>query len=297
MPYLGETAALVTAFLWTFSAVSFSNATRLLGSQPANRLRVVLALAILILINAALYAQPIPLHAGWERWGWLSLSGVIGLALGDAFLFAAYRHLGARLGLLLLSLAPVFSAIIAWGMYGETLSPLQMTGMFLTLSGISWVVITRPEKEPQHGTDPAKGIVYGILAALGQAIGLVLSKQGMSDGFSPFAASLIRMLAASASLWLFAILQKQAAQTLRIARDNPVGLRWAILGSVVGPVLGVSASLLAVQHASVGITSTIMALPPVLMMPISHYVYKEHISLQAILGTVIAIAGVALLFV
>ena len=134
------------------------------------------------------------------------------------------------------------------------------------------------------------------LAALGQAGGLVLSKQGMGGGFSPFAATLIRMIAAVASLWVVALFQGQAAKTVQTVAANPKGLRWAIFGSFFGPVFGVSASLLAVQHTAVGVASTIMALPPVVMLPISYFFYKEKLNWQSVLGTLVAIGGVALLF-
>ena len=296
MPFLGEIAALATSFCWAMSAVGFSNATRVLGSQVTNRLRVVLALIALILINTLLYAKPIPYDAGLDRWGWLTLSGVIGLALGDAFLFSSYRHIGPRLGLLLLSLAPVFSAVIAWGLFGETLSGMQLLGIAVTLGGISWVVLVRGEENGPRTHDWRKGVLFGILAALGQAGGLVLSKQGMGGGFSPFAATLIRMIAAVASLWVVALFQGQAAKTVQTVAANPKGLRWAIFGSFFGPVFGVSASLLAVQHTAVGVASTIMALPPVVMLPISYFFYKEKLNWQSVLGTLVAIGGVALLF-
>ncbi len=293
---IGELAALFTSFCWTMSAVGFSNATTRLGSQVTNRLRVVLALLALIVINTVLYAQPIPFEAGLDRWGWLALSGLIGLALGDAFLFACYRFIGPRLGLLLLSLAPVFGAGLAWLLFGETLTWLQMLGIAITLSGISWVVFARREANGQSDHDWRRGVLFGILAALCQAAGLVLSKQAMSGGFSPFAATEIRMLAAVASLWIVAALQGQAGKTVRTVRENPTGLKWAIFGSFFGPVFGVSGSLLAVQHAAVGVASTIMALPPVWMLPISHFFYKEKLTWQSITGTLVAIGGVALLF-
>src|SRR5512145_2014413 len=185
MPFLGEFSALFTSFCWAMSAVGFSNATNVFGSQVTNRLRVALALIALIVINTVLYGKPIPFDAGLERWGWLTLSGVIGLALGDAFLFASYRHIGPRLGLLLLSLAPVFSALIAWILFKETLTLIQITGIVITLGGISWVVFARGEENGQSDHDWRKGVLFGVLAALGQAAGLVLSKRGMNGDFPP----------------------------------------------------------------------------------------------------------------
>jgi len=303
MIFLGEIAALVTSFCWSLSAVGFSLAGRQFSSQVVNIVRVTLAFLALLVINALLYGQPLPLNAGTERWGWLTISGVVGLALGDAFLFRSYQLVGARVGLLLLSAAPVFGAIIAWVFFGESLSPLQILGMIIALAGIGWVVITRPTRfakqiEPgeEHPKLSAQGILFGLIAALGQAGGLVLSKQGMTGNFPPFAGTLIRMIAAVIFLWIMAAFQKQIGDTYANVRAHPQAVGWAAFGALFGPVIGVSASLLAIQHAEIGVASTLMALPPVFMLPISYFFFKERFGWQTVAGTLLAIAGVALLF-
>jgi drug/metabolite transporter (DMT)-like permease len=297
MAYIGEIAALFTSFCWSLSAIGFTKSSQQVGSQITNRVRVLLALLALLLINAVLYGQPVPLHAGTSRWIWLSVSGIIGLSLGDAFLFQAYREIGARLGLLLLSLAPIFGAVIAWVFFGQALSLLQMAGIVVTLGGIFWVVLVRPEEgNEQVRKVTGRGVLFGILASLGQATGLVLSQQGMTGDFSPFAGTLMRMIAAFVTLWIMASLQRQAGITVESMRRHPKVLGWVAFGALFGPVIGVSASLLAVQHAEIGVASTLMALPPVLMLPISYFIFKERFGWQAIAGTVVAMAGVAVLF-
>lgn len=297
MAYIGEVAALFTSVCWSFSAIWFTKSAQEVGSQVTNRVRVLLALLALMLINAVLYGQPVPLHAGVSRWAWLGVSGVIGLSLGDAFLFQAYREIGPRLGLLLLSLAPIFGAAIAWVFFGQALSLLQTAGIVVTLAGIFWVVLVRPEEGNEHVRRvTGRGILFGILAALGQSTGLVLSQQGMAGNFSPFAGTLIRMFAAVITLWIVAFFQRQAGTTVGSMRRQPRVLGWVAFGALLGPVLGVSSSLLAVQHIGIGVASTLMALPPVLILPISYFVFKERFGWQAIAGTLVAMAGVALLF-
>jgi drug/metabolite transporter (DMT)-like permease len=297
MPYIGEIAALFTSFCWSFSAIGFTKATQQVGSQVTNRMRVLIAMLVLILINTVLYGQPIPLHAGASRWAWLGISGIIGLSLGDAFLFQAYHEIGPRLGLLLLSLAPVFGSLIAWIFFGQILAPLQIAGILVTLGGIAWVIMARPKGNDENIRKlSGRGILFGLLAALGQATGLVLSQRGMTGGFSPFAGTLIRMFAAVIVLWSFALFQRKAGSTLKAMRSQPRAFGWITFGAMFGPVIGVSSSLLAVQHAGIGVASTLMALPPIFMLPISYFIFKERFGWQAIAGTVVAMAGVALLF-
>jgi drug/metabolite transporter (DMT)-like permease len=297
MDYIGEAAALFTSICWSFSAIGFTKSSQQVGSQITNRVRVLLALLVLLLINAILYGQPVPLQAGTARWAWLGVSGIVGLALGDAFLFQAYREIGPRLGLLLLSLAPVFGAGIAWIFFGQVLSLLQIGGIAVTLGGIVWVVLVRPQAgDTQVRKVTGRGVLFGILAALGQATGLVLSQQGMVGNFPPFAGTLIRMLAGFVTLWIVAAFQRQAGVTVNTMRRRPGTLGWVALGALFGPVIGISSSLLAVQHTGIGVASTLMALPPVFMLPISRFVFKERFYWQAIAGTLVAMAGVAVLF-
>ena len=298
MRFTGEIAALFTSLCWSLSAVGFSLAGRQISSQVINRVRVTLAFIALLLINWIFYGQPVPLSAGTERWFWLTLSGIVGLAIGDAFLFRCYQLVGPRIGLLLYSLSPVFGIAIAWLFFREQLTARQFLGVLITLGAIGWVVLTRPVQQAgqKPGKLPALGILFGILAALGQAGGLVLSRQGMAGKFPPFAGSLIRMIAAILSLWVIAIFQKQVSKTFTAVSQHPPAFGWIAFGAAFGPVIGVSVSLLAVQHAEIGVASTLMALPPVFMLPISYFVFKERFGWQAVAGTLLAIAGVALLF-
>lgn len=296
MNFIGQIAGLATSIFFSLTALIFTKTGRMIGSQATNRLRLVFALTYLVILNLVLFREPLPFSADSSRWIWLSLSGVIGLSLGDAFLFQALVSVGARLGSLLLSLAPIFGSIIAWMFFGETLNVLQIIGIALALTGIGWVVMSHNEPADTPHGQTRRGVIFGILAGLGQAIGLVLSKQGMTGEFSPFQANAIRMLAATIFIWVWTITEGKASATIKSVREQPKVLRLLALGALVGPVLGVSSSLLAVQHAEVGVASTLMALPPVILLPVSHFIFKEKVGWQAVAGTLLAIGGVTALF-
>lgn len=259
MAFIGELAALATSFFFAMTALIFTHTGRMVGSQVTNRMRLTFALIYLVIINLVLFREPLPFSAESSRWLWLGLSGIIGLSLGDAFLFQALVSVGPRLGTLLLSLAPIFGSVIAWVFFGEVLSALQITGIILALAGIAWVVMSHKEPPDTPRGHTRRGVLFGVMAGLGQAVGLVLSKQGMFGGFSPFQANAIRMLAAVLFIWAWAAFDGQVGATFAALRQKPHVLRLIALGALVGPLLGVSSSLLAVQHAEIGVASTLMA--------------------------------------
>lgn len=296
MAYIGEIAGLLTSLFFAANAVFITRAGGQVGSIIANRMRIVFALIYLILLNLLLYHQPLPINAEPNRWLWLSLSGVIGLALGDAFLFQSYLNVGPRLGMLLLSLSTVFGALEAWLFFGETLQLGQILGIMLTLCGILWVLLEGGAGKVQKAKLSPVGILFGVLAAVGQATGLVFSKQGMLGDFSPIRGNAIRMLAAGIALFIVMHLQKETRKTVQKLRANPSAVRLLAIAALIGPVIGVSLSLLAVQNTEVGVASVLTSLSPIFMLPIAHFFFKERLGWQAVAGTLLSMIGVAVLF-
>ncbi len=296
--FVGEVAALVTALCWAFTGVFFTFSGRRVGSQVVNLSRLLLALLIMLGIHRVLEGQWLPLGAGAARWSWLSLSGIVGLALGDAALFQAMIFLGARLAMLMMALVPIITTIIAWVFLRERLSPLDLSAVALTVAGVGWVVLERGRGEAlaPEAANYRWGLVFGLGAALGQAVGLILSREGLVGGFSVVSANLIRILAACAALWGVAALTGQGRQAVDAVRADRRAALAILGGTLVGPVIGVLCSLVAVQLAPVGIASTLMALTPVLILPLVVFAEHERLSPRAVAGTLLALAGVALIF-
>jgi drug/metabolite transporter (DMT)-like permease len=303
-PNRGEIAALLTAMCYSVSSIFFTIAGRKFGPLISNRLRLVIAILLLGITHWVVFGNPIPFTAGVERWFWLGTSGIVGLAIGDLFLFQAYVSLGPRLGLLFLSLSPALASLLAWLFLDETLSSGNILGIILTLAGIAWVVLeSNTEEKSSVGNNEEilnkssiKGIIAGIIAAAGQAFGVVLAKFGLGNNFPPLSANVIRMTAAFLALWLVTIIQGQVLFTVQQASVQRSGLLYILGGAIFGPLVGVSLSLFAIQNTNIGIASTIIALPPIFLLPVSHFIFKEHISWRAVIGTFIAVTGVGLLF-
>jgi len=303
-PNIGELAALGTALCFSASSIFFSQAGKRYGPMVSNRLRLVVAILLLGVTHWIFFGKPIPVNASLSRWLWLGSSGIIGLAIGDLFLFQAYILLGARLGLLFLSLSPALAAVLAWLWLGERLDAGSIVGIGVTLAGIVWVVLeSNPGKKSSADQESgslaqaySRGILAGLLAAAGQAIGVVLAKNGLGGGFPALSGNVIRMIAAFIALWGVTVIQGQVISTFQHANNSRSGMYFVLGGSILGPLIGVSLSLFAIQHTNIGIASTIIALPPVFLLPVGHFVFKERISWRAAAGTLLAIAGVTLLF-
>jgi drug/metabolite transporter (DMT)-like permease len=259
MDFIGEIAALATSLFFAMTALIFTATGRMVGSQVTNRMRLLFALGYLAILNLIFFREPLPFSAETSRWLWLGLSGVIGLSLGDTFFFQSLVSVGPRLGSLLLSMAPIFGSVISWVFFGETLAPMQIIGIVLALAGIGWVVMSHEEPPDTPHGHTKRGVFFGVLAGLGQAVGLVLSKQAMFGEFSPFQANAIRMLAAVIFTWSWTAFEGKAGATITALRENPQVLRLIALGAFLGPLVAVTSSLLAVQHAEIGVASTFMA--------------------------------------
>jgi drug/metabolite transporter (DMT)-like permease len=296
--HLGELAALATAGCWTITAMVFETAGRRVGSLTVNLVRLAFATVLLGAWGAVTRGMPLPLDATPEAWGWLAASGVVGLTFGDLCLFRALVLIGARLSLLVMSLVPPMTAILGWLALGEGLGTTDLIGMALTVGGVVYVVIERRPAGSGDGglsrRDRRLGVLLCLGGAFGQAAGLVLSKVGMKS-YDAFSATQIRVIAGMAG---FALIFCVIGWWPRVAAAMKDGRAVAIIGagSVFGPFLGISLSLIAVQNTEAGVAATIMAIVPVLIIVPSVLIKKERISARAIIGAVVAVAGVGVMF-
>jgi drug/metabolite transporter (DMT)-like permease len=295
--YIGEIAALGTSLCWTLTSIFFTISGRRVGSVIVNRVRLAMAVAFLAITHFLTQGHWLPIQAGLDRWFWLGLSGVIGLALGDGFLFQAFVLIGPRRSTLLMSLVPIISTTIAWLFLGETLSSMEMLAVGLTVGGIAWVVLERGESNGSQAETPRYwwGVLAGIAGSLGQAMGLVLSKKGMGGDLAPLSATLIRMVMAAVVIWSYALVRGRAGYTIRALTDRRASLA-TLGGAITGPFIGVWLSLVAVQLTRVGIASTLMALPPIFVLLPSVWIFRERVGPRAVVGTLVAIGGVAIIF-
>lgn len=294
--HLGEMTALITALCWTITAVTFETAGKKVGSISVNLIRLIIAFILISTYNLFSRGMILPIDASGSTWLWLTFSGIIGFVIGDLFLFQAYVEVGARISMLMMSTVPPITAITGFIIMGEKITDLGLCGMITTIAGIALVILTKNVDDKKITfSHPMKGLAYAFIGALGQAFGLVISKFGMGS-YDPFAATQIRIIAAIIGFSIIITVSKKWGKVFVAFKDSRA-MKFISIGSVFGPFIGVSLSLLAVQYAPTGIVSTITSITPILLIPVSIIVFKEKVFPREIIGAFITLLGILLLFV
>jgi drug/metabolite transporter (DMT)-like permease len=232
------------------------------------------------------------------------LSGIVGLTIGDYFAFAMYSVLGARIGSVLTTFAPAAALILGGLLIDEHISFIGIVGIVITIAGVNFVSFGKSERAiiPDHGHGSISyGIIAGILAALCQGAGLVLAKKGMMSQpheftLNPFHATFMRLSAATGSLFLFSFMQgKLRGIFAPVLANKNDGIKFAIAGTLFGPVIGVCLSLFTVSLIDPSVAQTIFSLVPACAFLLSAIIFKEKISYKSIIGLAVAIGGVIIL--
>ena len=171
----------------------FAGAIRRIGSVQVNVVRLIIA-AILLIVT--ILAANLSIRLSFGQYAYLSISGCIGLVFGDTFLFKSFHVNGARISMLIMSLAPAISAILAYIILGEVLSVWGIVGIIVTTAGIVLVVVSNQQSEHTKVKLTRIGLLYGFLGALGQGAGLVFARLAFVEGdINGFVATFVRIAA------------------------------------------------------------------------------------------------------
>ena len=322
---IGETIALVVALSWTATALFAEVGSKRMGSLPFNVVRMSFSLLLLAATLWLAMGVPWPRYADWNTWKWLLLSGAVGYVVGDYCLMQGYVLIGSRFGQLFMTLSAPTAALTAWILLGETMRPLAIVGMIVTLAGIAVSILGKGDENHKVGLRlPPKGIAYAAMAGICQGVGLVISKVGLRHydasiavlGLTPgdvpggavlhlplvvsvpFASTMIRAIVGLVGFYLMLrLLHRDGRQRLHSALRDRRALLCVLGSTVFGPFVGVSLSLLATQFTSAGIAQTIFSLTPVLIIAPAALLFHQRVRPREVVGAVVSVAGAALFFV
>lgn len=294
IPFIGEVAALGAALLWAASSVVYGILGQKLSPLWLNLSKGIIAIAMILL--TLLITSPVLPPIGWVPLGGLLLSGVIGIGLGDTAYFTTLNYLGARRTLLMETLAPPFAALLAWGFLGEVLSLQAWFGIGLTLLGIAWVITERATGSVVTHAHPLRGLGWGILSAMGQAVGSVLARSALVNSeISPLWSALIRLVGATVCIGvLLGLVRWRSPQAARTPAWSKRLVGAMILTAFGSTYLGLWLQQTSLKFSPVGISQTLIGTSPLFVIPLA-LAMGEKVSWRSLFGVLIAIAGVAIL--
>ena len=264
----GALMALGAAVSWALAALVSHRPASELGSVHFNRVRMI---AALVIMTALLVITGRPLNIASEMWLPIILSGLIGVVFGDFFLFATMRRLGPRRTNILFATNAIFAALLGWLFLGETISVYTGLAILLGFAGVVLAVVYGKRKDLLHQWEAVMpplwlGIVLGLMAAICQALGVLIIRPVMAAGADPVATTLARIFVGAVVFW--ATLPFDAAQ-----RGKPLFPRgWSIvcvwLNGLFGLGVGAAMLLQALETTPVAKVTILSSTTPVLMLPV-----------------------------
>lgn len=291
-PLAGEVASLTAALIWACSMTTFRRYGAGIPAVKLNLFKNVIALACL-LVTIIVCRAPFP-ENGMSAIN-IAASGLIGLAIGDTFLFAALKRLGAQLTSASQCLSPMFTALIAWLILGEKLTGLEIAGMTVTTLAVAGSVVFHLQSP--SGDTSAKGqrtgLIFAVLSALANGVGIVVARHSFADVHVATGTAL-RILPAIAVLWVFSLVRRR--------KESPAGKGsikthlWPLsLAAFAGTFVGVMLLSYGTKYAKAGITASLTITYPLWIIPIAYFFLGERVRPGAAICTLVAIAGVLLL--
>ncbi|MBT3777271.1 MAG: DMT family transporter [Pelagibacteraceae bacterium] len=285
------------ALCWAVASLISADVTRKIGGLAFNRLR--LFFVSLMLISYTFYL---------DTWSTINndflfvilLSGIIGIFLGDTLLFIALQKIGPRRNNILFSLAAPFTVILNIIFLNEIMSFVNLIGCIIVFFGVVVAIAYGNSRDKNHRWELVEGnlylgVIFGIGAALCQAIGLVMMKPILNMGADPIASASLRTLISCIFLAFTFFLNYEIFNTKTSLNLKIIGQ--SILSGFLGMALGMSLLLIALQHADAGIVATLSSTSPIMILFLIWVVTKKIPTTGAWIGTVLAIIGSVLIFI
>ncbi len=295
---MGELAALCASACWAVASIIFTTLSQRYGAMLMNTLKCVIALAMMFVTLAILEGTLWPALNDTELTA-LVASGLIGLTIGDTAFFSALTRIGPRRALLLMALVPPTTAVLAWPFLGEAVTLPMTLGMALTVGGVVWVVRERvptvDETPDETTTAEAIGVVFGLVAVLCQSLGNVLTKSASAE-ISAIAISVVRVSAGALGLLAFLTIRGRLKTVVDPFREKKSAAT-LVFATLLGTYLGIWLLNTGLKYTShTGVAATLSSTSPIWILPLAWLVLGERLSIRAIAGACVAVAGVAVLF-
>jgi drug/metabolite transporter (DMT)-like permease len=288
-----ELAALVAALLWTFSAMLWGDIK--LSALALNACKNCLGLLFLLLHWSVMATSMgnFDFTTSIPAWGWIGLSGIAGLVIGDTLYFRSLQILGARRSFIVACFSPLFATLLGYQFLDQQLGWTVILGISLTMAGIIAVVSDRRGHTEAPGLVPgtfSAGLLCGIGGAFCQAAGGLFSSLGMQT-CTPLEATVIRLLIAAVITSMILLAQskhRKSFQSLFRAQDA----KKLLAATALGTWLGIWMCQIAYNGDNLAIAQTLLSTCPLFAIPVVWIIHGHKATWLAIFSTLVALLGI-----
>lgn len=295
---IGELAALAAAAIFSITSVCYTFAGRKINAITSIAMSLPTSWLMIIIIHRLTLGEFFPSNTTVAQWFYLGMSGILAFVISSYFMLNAYQYIGPRLTMLIATLTPIAGALLAWIFLGQSLPPDAIIGIAVVTFGIVWVVAERGQTNTNNlKVDTGRGVTYATLGTLAQAAAFVFASQGLAGGFPPVSATLLRITVGVIALWTFIAFQGNIKSTATIFNHDLNLFLLLTAAALTGPVIAGSLVLLSFRYIPVGVSTTLSHTTAIFLLPIGYFVFKERITLRAVIGTVITVIGIGILFI
>ncbi len=294
--FQGELAALGVAFLWALTSIVYSKLGKKIPPLLMNLSKGGIAI-VLIIFTILLSGQQLLPSINVIPFILLVLSGAVGIGIGDTAYFSALNRLGARRTLLLKTLGPPFAAIASAVFLKEQLSYTAWVGILLTVLGVAWVISERATSVTGTNKQLIPGIGFALLSAFTDALGAVFSRAALIDtSITPLWSAMVRLVGGALILLLWLMLErKPVGVPVKELRSRKL-LGIIALCAFLSTYLGFWLQQISLKFTTAGVAKSLGATSPLFVIPITFFL-GDVVTIRAIVGVFVAVAGVGLLFI
>ena len=291
---IGYVLAISAAAIWSGVALSATRMVRYFGSYNYNLLRL---LGIIVIFSPYVFLRWQPLY--FENYIFLAifLSSVIGIIIGDTFLFICLKRLGPRRQALLFSMQIPFTIVLAEIFLQSLPSITELVGCALIFSGIL-IAIQFNRSIPNDDLENIQGNKYtGLLAGIGlalcQSIGIILMKPALGST-DPIIVSYLRIIIAAVIMFgsLFFIKNNRLWEKMKDYKKTIFSIFLGFMGMGVGMTM----LIYALKFGNPGVISTLSSTMPIMIIPILWVITKNYAGHLAVIGAALTCLGAGIIF-
>lgn len=293
--FQGQLMALSAALLSAIGSSLYNKMGERLTSDMIGYVRMFIAVP-LALVLVFIFDKVLPLGYSWQTYLVAFLSGFIGYFLCDYFMFKAIVGLGARETSVVMTLNPVMTAVMSLLLFDERLASIQVVGMSVTVIGVFLMVLgENGASKRTGGTAIRLGLVCAFAGAVFQSMADVTAKAALSS-IPSVSTNMLRLVGGLVAWIIFGFIRRRDYKEQFKVFNNRIYILMMVCAVAAGPVLGMALSLGAMERIPVGVVRSLVQTSPVFLVLIDVIIRRKRISWLSLLGTLVSVAGVALLF-